>query len=93
MAVVVEFKPESMTYAQYDKIMQDLESAGALGNASGLSHVCFGEDGKLCVTDVWESREAFDAFAKTLLPIIKNAGVDGGEPKISAVRNSLGIED
>jgi hypothetical protein len=38
---------------------------------------------------VWESKETFEAFGATLLPILAAAGVDPGEPMISEAHNVI----
>jgi hypothetical protein len=44
--------------------------------------------GRLCAA-VWESREAFDAFGATLLPILTAAGIELNEPMVARVHNEI----
>lgn len=89
MTLTVFFTPRSMTTAQYDEVIQRLEEAGK-GAPHGRSfHVCFGSGDDLRVVDVWDSQEAFDAFAKTLGPILKETGVDSRDPEISEAHNVI----
>ena len=63
IAVVMDFK--GATLDQYDKVMEKMGLAGdpSAMPEHGLSHfVCATDDG-ICVTDVWETREAFEKFA------------------------------
>lgn len=87
MSITVTYSfPEGLTTRQYDDVMQRLEQAGVLPSPKGLLyHVCFGEDGKLHVLDVWESKADFDKFAENLLPIMDSAGYARGEPEIAEV--------
>ena len=39
------------------------------------------------MTDIWESAEKLDKFGKTLVPVLKKAGVEPVEPKVSQVQN------
>lgn len=48
-----------------------------------------GGDGEIQVFDVWESREAFDAFGVTLLPILAAAGVEMNEPMVARIHNEI----
>jgi hypothetical protein len=41
-----------------------------------------GPKSKLTVFDVWTSRTAFDRFAKTMVPIARNIGIDPGKPTV-----------
>ena len=89
--IVVQYTPKSMTKVQYEQIMAGLAQAGALGMPGGLAHVCFGEDGSLNVTDVWESREAFEPFVRLLLPVVESVGVDTTH-RVYNVVGALGVE-
>jgi hypothetical protein len=90
VAITVVFTPASMTAAQYDTIIQELNQAGAGTPAGRLYHVCSGSDTHMRVIDVWESAEAFEGFGATLMPILHQLGIDPGQPMISPVHNIIG---
>ena len=46
-------------------------------------------DGLIQVFGVRESEAAFQAFGKTLLPIMKDLRVDAGPPQVSPVHNMI----
>jgi hypothetical protein len=46
-------------------------------------------DGLIQVFDVWESEASFQAFGKTLLPIMADLGADAGQPQTSPVYNII----
>ena len=48
-------------------------------------HVCFGEDGNLRVSEIWDSREQFAAFGERLMPILAEVGIDPGKPEFIEV--------
>lgn len=77
-AVIIFHDIKGMTTAQYDQIMKDLASANALGLKTQLFHVCFKTPEGLKVVDIWESPEAVQAFAGTLMPILTK--IFGGPP-------------
>ncbi len=59
-----------------------LEAAGAGAPAGRTHHFAFdGGNGGLHVFDVWESREAFNRFGETLLPVLAEVGADPGQPR------------
>ena len=91
MSITVTYKnPEGLTSKQYDEVMERLEKAGAIPSAPGLLyHVCFGEEGKMQILDVWESQSDFDKFSETLLPIIDAVGIAQAEPEITEVHDIL----
>ena len=67
MSIVVRFKPTSLTAETYDESTRQLEEAGVELRPEGLEyHVCFGTNGDLQVSEIWESRERFEAFGERL---------------------------
>ena len=90
MSIVVRFNPTSLTAAKYDQTLRRLEGAGAFPPDGLDYHVCFGSDGNLRVSEIWDSREQFEAFGERLLPILAEAGIEfSGEPEIFEVHNSI----
>lgn len=89
MSIVVRFEPESLTTEQYDESVRRLEEAGEIP-ADGLDyHVSFTVNGKLVVSEIWDSREKFEAFGEKLMPVLGDVGIDPGEPKVLEVHNII----
>jgi hypothetical protein len=89
MAIGVYFSPAAMSAAQYDECIKRLRKAGA-GNPPGRSyHASFGPQDKLMVFDVWTSQKAFDKFAKTLMPILQEIGLDSGQPTVMDIHKVI----
>lgn len=66
-SIVVRFKPTSLAAEIYDESARQLEEAGVERLPEGLDyHVCFGTDGNLLVSEIWDSREHFEAFGERL---------------------------
>jgi hypothetical protein len=89
MAMLLEFTPTAYTTEKYDTTIRQLEEAGQGAPAGRLSHVAYGDPNALRVTDVWESQEAFEAFGRTLIPILQGVGVDPGQPKVTPLHNVI----
>ena len=89
MALGIYFAPTSMTKQQYDNCITKLDAAGAGKPAGRLYHACFGESDKLAVFDVWDSQQAFDTFGQTLMPILKELGIEVAQPQVMPVHNIL----
>src|SRR5882724_11302161 len=88
MALVFSFSPTpAMTAGTYDQAIRRLEQAGAANPPGRLYHVCYGDPANVRVLDIWESREDFDRFGRTLGPILQELGVGPGEPEITEVHN------
>jgi hypothetical protein len=89
MSFALTFKPAGFTAAKYNEVVKQLAAAGA-GSPKGRSyHVCYGDPNGLYVTDVWDNMEDFQAFGKTLLPIMSSQGLDPGQPDIQKVHNII----
>ena len=46
-------------------------------------------DGKLRVSEIWDSQEQFEAFGERLMPILEQVGIDPGQPEIHQVHNTI----
>jgi hypothetical protein len=89
MAYVVRFAPNSMTEAQYDECIKQLKATGNFPAPGMDYHVCFRVDGKLHVSDIWNSKEEFELFGETLMPILNGLGIDAGQPTFLEVHNQI----
>ena len=90
MSIKTVFTMPSMTAEKYDQTVKDLEAAGQGTPAGRMYHVAaLQEDGSIIVTDIWDSPESLDEFGKTLIPVLKNAGVEPVEPKVYPVHNNI----
>ena len=90
MSICVRFNPSNLTGEKYDETNSLLEEEGVGYPPEGLDyHVCFGPDeGNLRVSEIWDSREQFEAFGERLMPVLSKAGIEfSGEPEIFYVHN------
>ena len=89
MSLVVRFNPRGLTAEKYDEANRRLQEAGIEFPPEGLDyHVCFGSDGNLRVSEIWDSKEQFEAFGKRLMPVLAESGIElSGEPEILEVHN------
>lgn len=75
MSIVVRFSPTGMTREQYDSVRNALTASGDWPADGCQLHVLFGDEGDLRVSEVWESREKFEALGEKLGPRIEEAGI------------------
>jgi hypothetical protein len=88
MSIVVRFSPTSMTAAKYDETIAKVEASGTFPPDGLDYHVCFGSEGNLRVSEIWDSREQLEAFGERLMPILAAAGIEfSGEPEIFEAHN------
>ena len=50
-------------------------------------HVCFGSDGNLRVSEIWDSQEKLDSFGERLMPLLADIGIEPGEPEVVEIHN------
>jgi hypothetical protein len=72
---------------QYDESVRRLERAGDWPPDGLDYHVCFGSDGNLRVSEIWDSREQLDAFGERLMPVLAEVGIGPGEPELMEIHN------
>ena len=89
MSIVVRFSPTNLTIHKYDESLRRLEEADVQFPPDGLEyHVCFGTEGSLRVSEIWDSREQLQAFGEVLMPILADIGIEfSGDPEIFEVHN------
>ena len=87
MSILIRFAPASLTAAQYDESVRKLEEAGDFPPDGMDLHVCFGTDGNLRVSEVWDSQEQLDAFGERLMPVLSEVGIEPGEPEVMEIHN------
>jgi hypothetical protein len=75
---------------QYDETIRRLEKSGDW-LPEGLDYHCaFRSNGKFRVSEVWDSREQFEAFGKRLMPVLKDVGIElSGEPETLEIENII----
>jgi hypothetical protein len=89
VSVLIRFAPPSLTAQQYDEVVRRLNEAGVFP-ADGLDYeICFGSEGNLKVSQVWDTKEHMEAFGQRLMPILQEVGIDPGHPEILEVHNII----
>lgn len=89
MSFVIRFNPPALTAEQYDEVVRRLNEEGVFP-AEGLDYeLCFGTEGNLKVSQVWDTKEHMEAFGARLQPILKEVGVNPGESEVLEVHNII----
>jgi hypothetical protein len=81
----------SVTTDKYDECLKRLKASGNQWPPDGLAyHVAFSSGGSFRVSEIWDSREQFDAFGKRLMPVLADVGIDlAGEPEMLEIHNII----
>jgi hypothetical protein len=88
MSIVVRFQPANVSKQQYDSVKSQLEEAGDWPVDGCQVHVCFGDEDNIRVSEIWESRDQFEAFGEKLRPRLDENGIQlAGEPEVFEVLN------
>ena len=89
MSILIRFSPPSLTADQYDAAVRRLTEDGVFP-ADGLDYeICYGPDGNLKVSQVWDTQEQLDAFGARLMPILAELGINPGEPESLEVHHVI----
>ena len=80
MSILARFTPQNLTEEQYNAVNRKLEEGGHVPPDGQQVHVCFGSDGDLRISEIWESEEKMRAFGEKLLPILDEVGVTAAAP-------------
>ena len=91
MSVLVRFTPSSLTAEQYDESVRRLEEMGEFPPDGMSYHLCFGSDGDLKVSEIWDSREQLEAFGAKLMPVLADIGIEPGTPELIDVYNEVKV--
>lgn len=89
MSILVRFTgAPTVTTEQYDETVRRLQESGDFPPDGLEYHVAFGSEGNFRVSEIWDSREQFEAFGERLMPLLTEVGVElAGEPEILDVYN------
>ena len=90
MSILIRFAPTSPTTTeQYDETIRRLQGAGDFPPDGMDYHVCFLLDGKLRVSEIWDSQGQLDAFGERLMPLLADVGIDPGTPEVLEIHNII----
>jgi hypothetical protein len=90
MSILVRYFPANLTTEQYDEVLRRLEEAGVFPDAAMDLHISYGQEGNLCVSEIWDSAERMQAFGQRLMPILADAGIEmAAEPEVIEIRNHI----
>ena len=89
-SILARFAPTSnVTTEQYDETIRRLEKSGDWLPEGLEYHVAFKSDGGFRVSEIWDSREQFDAFGERLMPVLKDVGIEPGKPEMLEIHNII----
>jgi hypothetical protein len=91
MSILVRFTgAPGLTSDMYDATMPRIRASGEFPPDGLDYHVAFSSGGTFRVSEVWDSKETFEAFGQRLMPILDEAGVElAGPPEIIEVHNII----
>ena len=80
-----------MTAEKYDEVMPRIEATDWFPSDGLEYHVAFkSSDGSFRVSEIWDSKEQFDAIGERLTQILTESGVElAGPPEVVEVHNII----
>jgi hypothetical protein len=90
-ATLVIIEADDLTPELYDQMRSEMPSHAEGNNHPAVAHIAaVKEDGGFVVVDVWESPEAFAAFAQSEIgPASESVGLGPVEPRIHPIHNTI----
>jgi hypothetical protein len=92
MSIVVRFNPtdKPVTADKYDEAVRRHAEKGIELPPDGMEyHVCFGSAESIRVSEIWDSREQWEAYGERLMPLLAEVGIEPGEPEVFEVHNII----
>jgi hypothetical protein len=90
MSILVRFHPKNLTAEQYDQVVRQEEDTDTFPPDGREYHVCFGTDGDLHVSEIWDSPEQLQAYGEVLMPILEDVGIQfSSEPEVFQTHNLI----
>ncbi|MBX9785366.1 MAG: hypothetical protein K2X48_18935 [Chitinophagaceae bacterium] len=80
--IVALFNVVGYTPEQYNEVIKELDALGKLKQPAYINRVVAQQTDGLLIIDVWESEEALNEFAETLVPILIKHGVTPAQPTL-----------
>ena len=79
-----------MTAEKYDATMPSIEASGQFPPDGLDYHVAFTAGGSFRVSEIWDSKEQFEAFGQRLMPILAAGGIElAGPPEVLEIHNII----
>jgi hypothetical protein len=88
MAIIAMFEVDGATAAKYDEVIRRLTEMGLRVPDGQQYHVCYGDQQRLQVIDVFESPAKLEAFGAQLMPILQDLGIRA-KPAVFEVYNII----
>jgi hypothetical protein len=88
MAIVAKFEVRNMSAEKYDEVIRRLAAAGAGAPPGRLYHICYGAPDNVQVIDLYDSPASMESFGQTLLPILRELGIEA-RPDVQPVHSTI----
>jgi hypothetical protein len=91
MSILVRFTgAPGMTAEDYDRTLPRIEASCEFPPDGLEYHVAFSFGGNFRVSEIWDSKEQFEAFGQRLMPILAESGIElAGPPEVIEVHNII----
>ncbi len=91
MSILVRFTgAPGLTAEDYDRTMPIVQASGEFPPDGLEYHVAFSSGDNFRVSEIWDSREQFEAFGQRLMPILAENGIElAGPPEVIEVHNII----
>jgi hypothetical protein len=88
MPLITHFAVTGMDDKKYAEVLRRLEAAGQGTPRGRLHHTCYGTKDSLVVVDIYDTKQNFENFGQTLVPILASLGIVA-KPEVQEVHNII----
>ena len=91
MSILARFTgAPGLTAEDYDRTLPRIEASGEFPPDGLEYHVAFSFGVNFRVSEIWDSKEQFEAFGQRLMPILAESGIElAGPPEVIEVHNII----
>ena len=91
MSILVRFTgAPGLTAEDYDRTLPIIQASGEFPPDGLEYHVAFSSGDYFRVSEIWDSKEKFEAFGQRLMPILAENGIElAGPPEVIEVHNII----
>jgi hypothetical protein len=90
MSIVARYDLRSTPPAEkYDETLNGLKASGDFPPEGLEYHVAFLADGGIRISEIWDSREQFEALSERLKEVLVDIGIEPGEPEVFEVHHII----
>lgn len=93
MSLMAIYRSSGVDRVKYDAIINEI-GAGRAPEPGAILHLAgFESADRICVVDVWETREQLEQFRERLAPVLKKYGIPEQAPEVIELHSLMATDE